>query len=258
MAKLEFDQLKLYFGEPYTIDLPDREGVVTITPPTIGDIVEFGEKEFYDTVNIFIANTTMFRAVLWDLGMDWNNVSNFELFLLFKGTISDDAAKLLMPDITFSNFNAFEKTLEDNKQVVLYDPDANIEIDSEVYEYMSQYIRNVFKMFPEDEFTKDELLKTWWIEKDKRDASIKKQKNKDTEISIQPIISACINHPGFKYKLKELKDVNVCEFYDSVERLQIYEQSTALLSGLMGGFIDGSKIKPDEYNFMRSIEDSKK
>jgi len=67
------------------------------------------------------------------------------------------------------------------------------------------------------------------------------------------LISACINHPGFKYKLQELKDVGICQFMDSVQRLQVYESSTALLHGMMGGFVDSSKIKSDDYNWMRSL-----
>lgn len=70
---------------------------------------------------------------------------------------------------------------------------------------------------------------------------------------MKTIVSSLVNHPGFKYKLKELKEVGVAEFYDSVKRLQIYEQSTALMKGMYSGFIDGSKIKPEDYNFMREI-----
>jgi hypothetical protein len=40
---------------------------------------------------------------------------------------------------------------------------------------------------------------------------------------------------------------------DSVQRLQIYENSTALLKGSMSGFVDTSKIDKDEFNFMREI-----
>ena len=71
---------------------------------------------------------------------------------------------------------------------------------------------------------------------------------------MKSIISAMVNHPGFKYKLKELKEVGVAEFYDSARRLPVYEQSTALLKGMFSGFVDGSKIKPEEYNFMRDIK----
>jgi len=40
---------------------------------------------------------------------------------------------------------------------------------------------------------------------------------------------------------------------DSVQRLQIYESSTALMKGMYSGFLDTSKINKEELNFMRDI-----
>jgi len=40
---------------------------------------------------------------------------------------------------------------------------------------------------------------------------------------------------------------------DSVQRLQVYESSTALLKGIYSGFVDASKIDKNELNFMREI-----
>jgi hypothetical protein len=79
-----------------------------------------------------------------------------------------------------------------------------------------------------------------------------KSKKKDGN-SIQPLISACVNHPGFKYKLREMKELGIYEFFDSVKRLQIYENSTAIMKGMYSGFVDGSHIKPEDYNFMKEI-----
>jgi len=62
-----------------------------------------------------------------------------------------------------------------------------------------------------------------------------------------------VNHPGFKYKLQELREVGVCEFYDSVQRLQIYESATAVMKGMFSGMVDSSKIKPDQYNWMKQF-----
>ena len=71
---------------------------------------------------------------------------------------------------------------------------------------------------------------------------------------MQALISAYINHPGTKYKLKDLKEVGVSEFYDSVQRLQIYESATACMKGMYSGFVDGKSIKPEDYDFMKDIE----
>ena len=56
-----------------------------------------------------------------------------------------------------------------------------------------------------------------------------------------------------KYKKNELREVGIVEFMDSVQRLQVYESSTALLKGIYSGFVDASKIDKNELNFMREI-----
>ena len=40
------DELKMYFGEPFHIN--DK---ITIFIPTIGDIVEFGERQYYGMIH---------------------------------------------------------------------------------------------------------------------------------------------------------------------------------------------------------------
>ena len=45
---------------------------------------------------------------------------------------------------------------------------------------------------------------------------------------------------------------------DSVQRLQIYENTVALMRGMYSGMIDIKGIDKEALNFMRNIEDSKK
>lgn len=254
--KIEFDRLKMYFGEPYEIDLESALGKLTVYQPTIGDVVEVGENKFLSTLNVFVANTTMYRLMLWDGGLDWNEVSDFQLFVLLKNMIDADASKLLFGDLDWNKFQPmFRKIDEDNQVLVLVNEEQNIEINEEVYEHFHRYIQTMFNMRPEDEFTDDKMLKQWWVEKDRRksDREAKKKDKDKKSVSLISQISAYINHPGTKYKLRELKEVGVCEFYDSIQRLQIYENATALLKGSMSGFIDTKNIKQEDMNFMREI-----
>ena len=253
---IEFDKLKLFFGEPYIIDVEDAEGTITLTQPTIGDIIELGEKRFYMTLNAFTTNTTSFRLQLWEQGMDWNKISDFELFIMLVGTADKEVYRLFAPDIDFSKFGVYQKQKPGSEEVVkvLYNVEDKIEINEEVYFHLSQYLRNVFNIFPEEKMTSDATMKRWFIQKDKRELANREQmKHKDEDSGLLPVISACCNHPGFKYKSKELKELNVFQFYDSVKRLQVYESSTALQKGMYSGFMDGSKVSFDDYNFMRSI-----
>ena len=102
--------------------------------------------------------------------------------------------------------------------------------------------------------TKDNTLKKWFIQKDRSAIENAKYKtSKDEDDGLLPLISACCNHPGFKYKSSELKQLGIFQFYDSVKRLQVYESTTALQKGMYSGFVDSKGIKAEDYNFMRAI-----
>lgn len=253
--KITFDSLQMFFGEPYVIDLPNVAGSVTVLSPKFGDVVRIGQRKFYQTLNLFTCNTTQYRLMLWDAGIDWNEMSDFELFIGLYSSADPEVVSLLFKDLDFRDFNVY---LTPDNQKVLYDQKHQIEINEEVYQHFHQYIQTVFNSFPEEKLTPSAVLREWYIEKDRRAAhndEVKAKRGDDMDFSLVPLISACINHPGFKYKLQELREVGVQEFFDSVQRLQIYEQSTALMKGMYQGFVDGSKIKPKEYNFMRPINE---
>ena len=260
--KIEFDRLRLYFGEPYVIDLDSAVGSITLYQPTIGDIIRIGENRFYSTLSLFVTNTTAHRLMLWGEGskpiIDWNEMSDFDLFTMLVKNADKEVYSLFLGDLDLSKFERLGKNVDDKEVLTFYDAEDGIEISEEVYWHLSQYLREVFNIFPEEKITKDRILKQWYIDKDRRQRAIDEEKEKKGKTkpssSIQPVISAYVNHPGTKYKLKELKEVGVCEFWDSVQRLKIYEQTTACLKGMYSGMIDSSKVKPESYNFMKEIK----
>lgn len=252
--QIEFDKLQLYFGKPYTIDVADAKGVIVLTPPTLGTIMEYGEKNFYSSLNMFITNTTSYRLVLWESGMDWNEITDFQLFCMLYPNINPEVSKILLNGVDITSFELFQKEGENEERVIiLYNSDLDIEINEAVYQHIAQYLREAFSMCPEEKLTKDRTLKELYIRKDQSAIENAKKKKTEASSSIQPLISACVNHPGFKYKLQELKEVGVYEFYDSVKRLRLYENTTALLKGMMGGMIDTSKLPEDATDFMKEI-----
>ena len=112
--KLEFDMLQLYFGEPYVIDLENAYGKLTVYSPTIGDIVRLGEKKFYQTLNIFTTNTTQYRLPLWDMNLDWNVISDFQLFIILYRQIDPEVSKLLFGELDFQSFEPTIKQMSED------------------------------------------------------------------------------------------------------------------------------------------------
>lgn len=250
-SEFEVDALQLYFGEPFSIP-SESANDITIFQPTIGDIIHEGEKKVYSGLNTLIANPTMYRLQLWNMGIDWNKLSDFNLFCMLAPTLTQDSTKLLFGDLDFQLFKLYQDKTEDgDPYFFLYNNDQDYLIDESTYQALALYLKTMFNIFPKTEKAKGKATKESMIWEDHQNYEL--HKNDKYKSTLLPLISSCLNHPGFKYKKNELKEVGIVEFMDSVQRLQIYESSTALLKGIYSGFIDASKINKDDFNFMRDL-----
>lgn len=255
----EIDFLKMYFGYPFEIG-----NGIEIKQPYIQDIIDYGEMDFWRMLSLFTTNSTTHRLELWDLGLDWNKISDYELFRLFYKQFTPEQTYIILGDLDLTKFESYivntgdESEEQDKEIITLYDIENDIEISEDIFNTMAFYIRTMFNMFPKVEKAKGKGTKEAIIWEERE--NLQRRENEDKHVSsiLLPMISSCVNHPGFKYKKDELKNVGIYEFIDSCQRLQVYEASTALLKGMYSGFIDTKNINSKDYDFMRDIYSSRK
>ena len=248
----KFDSLKMYFREDYQV-----KGI-TIKQPTIGDILNMGESKFYSGLSPFLYNSTSIRVMLWDLPqrIDWCKVRDIEVFNMLKSisNINNSAIQLLFPDYRIERMQLMQYHDEDSNEIrlCLYDTENNFILKESEYMEIAEYIRTLLNIHPKIEKAKGKTTKQWMIDEDRMNMA--QNENKETS-TLLPLISACINHPGFKYKLQELRNIGIYEFMDSVQRLQIYESSHALINGMYSGFCDLRGVPKEQFDFMREIHE---
>ena len=283
--EFDFDELKMFFREPYVIEMEGNK-YLEIKQPSIYDILELGDREVYSYISPFVANTTSYRVLLWDIGKDWNKMSDYELFSMLIPTIKnvgflfkvyyfvenpdynckvsdEENVKLgnerhikIYKDIDFSKLKQYSRPEDKDKDIeylrknfVLYDPDQEIIIDENVYMHIRAYIRMMFDQHPKEEFAKGKLAKKWIIDEEKDKMKLEAEKNSGRKKSVLlPMVSGLLNHPGFKYDLDGIKKLGIFAFMDSVRRLQVYEQCVAFMGGMYSGFMDTSKLGQQELN----------
>lgn len=246
-----FDKLKMYFGEDYTINN------ITISIPTIGEILEVGESKFYQSLSPFLNNPTSIRVFLYDtFHKDWNKTKDIEVFFIMYQLVQDkEPLKLIFKDFSFDDFvliSAKRDVLDkEYDHLALFNEEKNILIYDDDYLEIAEYIRTMMNIHPKTEKAKGKTTKHWMLQEDR----MKAQQNEDKKDSstLLPLVSACINHPGFKYKLEDLKQVNIYQFMDSVQRIQKYEQGVAAIHGIYGGMISAKDIPNDLINFMGDL-----
>lgn len=243
---LDYDELKMYFGSPYKVN-----EYLTINSPTVGEIVEYGERDYYAMIHMFTCIPSDMKSQLFDMGIDYEELSDFNLFIMLTKNFKKEQTKILFNDFDFSELKIQQDKI--SGKVRLYNPVNEQIIDELAYLKIVNYLRKMHNIKPKIEKAANKTTKKILIQLD-RD-KIKKAKNQPYTSQLKGLISAMMRYPGFKYKSNELKECTLYEFMDTVQGSQIYVNSTSLLQGSYSGMVDTSKINKKEFNWMRDISE---
>lgn len=241
--KIEFDELQMYWGYDYTVNK-----YIKIHQPTVGEIVRFGERKYFNTVNALTCIPSDMKSALFDAGIDYEEISDFELFALLACSLTVEDTSILFGDFDFSQLTS--STSEDGS-LCLKDMYGQTIIDQLAYLKISGYLRKLHNITPKIEKAATKTVKRILIQLD-RDR-INEAKKNGYKSNLRPLVSAMMRYPGFKYKKNELDQCGFCEFMDTVYGAQIYVNSSALLQGAYSGMIDTKKINKKEFNPLRDF-----
>lgn len=239
---INVDYLKLYFGDPYVVNK-----YITIYQPTIGDIIEYGEREYFSMINTITAIPSEMKASLWDSGLDWNKVEDFQLFMMLAQSLPQDQTKIILGEIDLHRMKIVENP--QNGEPVLKDPVTGAVIDELAYKTMSAYLCKLHNLTKKVEKAGNKFTKQVLIDEDrqKREYSAKQP----YKSFLMPLVSSIKVRQG--YTKEYVRNMGLYEFFDDVNRAQIIVNTDALLSGAYSGMMDTSKINKSQFNWMREI-----
>lgn len=243
MIDLNVDDLKLYIGDDYVIN--DN---IKVLQPTIKQIAEFGEREFFSIVHTVTAIPSDMKSQLWDMGIDWMEIDDFELFVMLSQTLTPDRTWLLFGDLDFSKLKPFNHPHIEG-EVILADREAGILIDKMIYLRIVSYLRKAFNITPKVEKAANKMTKKILIEDDRR--RIEFNKNKPFKSFLLPLISSVKVKQC--YTKEYVLNMGYVEFMNDVARLQVIHNADHLLSACYAGTIDMSKVNKAELNWMKEL-----
>lgn len=243
MINLDVDDLKLYIGDDYVIN--DQ---IKVLQPTIKEIAEFGERDFFSVVHTVTAIPSDMKSSLDDMGLDWVEVDDFELFCMLVQTLTPDKTGLLFGDLDFSKLRPFNHPRIEG-EIILADKETGLLIDKMIYLRIVTYLRKAFNITPKVEKAANKTTKKVLIEEDRKNKEL--AKDKPFKSFLLPLISSV------KVKQCYTKDyvlnMGYVEFMNDVARLQVINNADHLLSACYAGTIDMKKINKSELNWMKEL-----
>ena len=242
MISLDVDELQLYFGDDFVINEH-----IKIRQPSIGDVISYGEAEYFSMVHTFTAIPSDMKSQLWDMGLDWTEVEDFELFMMLAQTLTSDRTSILFGPLDFSKLRPFRNN--QNGDIVLADKDTGVVVDKMIYLRMMTYLRKLHNITPKVEKAANKITKKVLIDEDRMKKRLAKEK--PFKSYLLPLISSVKVKQG--YTKDYVRKMGLYEFFDDVARMQLINNADHLLSGVYAGTIDMTKINKSELNWMKEL-----
>lgn len=321
MNMYEYDELSVYRGKPIRIN---KNFCVFI--PTINQIEVFGERKYFNAVHNFTSVGADLKWQLWDLGIDYTQIDDYDLFtklvyqlisskkVLHNEIISNpdkfdrkfnneeldnllvNPMQLIMKEIiTYQNlFNEIDKNYkehgvlkdiygneyfedfvdklrndplnvfyrdtdfanyypcvkQENSQVILYNPLADIAFDRLIYAQTVDVVRRIhgFKrnnQIPANERTKMDLIE------DARDESIASM-NKPYKSILKSLISTLQVNCG-QCGDDKVWDMPISAFFENIKRIGKIQDAQLLLQGAYSGFANLKGIDKNRLDMFGDI-----
>lgn len=225
------DELKIYRGKDFSISKH-----INIHQPSLSEICEYGEKEYYSMIYQLTATPQSMKVQLWDIGIDYTTITPYELFYkILYNLYSQDSTSIIFGDLDFTKFQVMQK--KDDKSIVLYQicgHDEPVIIDEFTYNLITDYLRQVHAIQKDEKIPANQTTKMILIEDDREE--IERNKNKKYHSQLKNLISSMINSAGFKYNHSDVWNMKINAFMDSVKRISKIKNADLLLQSGYSGF----------------------
>ena len=87
----------MYFGDDCIIN--DK---IRIHQPTIGEILEYGEQDYFSMVHMITSISSDFKPELTDMGFDYEKITDIAMFYIATRNFGADQTRILFGGVDFS------------------------------------------------------------------------------------------------------------------------------------------------------------
>lgn len=223
----------------------DVNGEIKIHMPSVGEIIRFGEKNYFSLLYIFCSTPSDYKAQLDSIGIDWQTMSDFDMFRqLFIGNKDKDMS-ILFGDL---NTKDFAMAIDNQKnEIVLRNKSSGLVIDRMTYDLISEYLCSANGITKHTERAANEATRRALImeAQDKMNEPVEKYEPHLMELALS---MACT--PGFKADYFGAMDYPISVFMNHVRKIQQINNYEHTMHGVYAGTVEMGKLPKSQLDWM--------
>lgn len=218
---------------------------IRVNVPTVGQILD-NEELYYGLLSAIIATPSDYMVQLDDAGIDFSEISSFELFLLLFSGLREADTSLFFKDLDLSGFRMTVNS--QNGNIVLRDDESGAVIDRAIHDKICWALRKINHIESRNKRPGNAEAKKYMLER----ARIKMRRNarRPKESQLEGLIIALVNTEQFKYDYAGTRDLSIYQFNASAHQIIKKINYDNTMIGCYAGTVDIKKLSQDELTWL--------
>lgn len=219
---------------------------IHIVIPTVGEVID-REDEYYTLISILTAMPIDFMVQLYDVGIDFAEIDEWELFLLLFNELRSHDTSLIFSDLDLSIFKMAAN--EQNGEVVLLDSEHDIVIDRAIHALIANAFRRLHHLEQNLRKPANDDAKQFMIERAR--AKLRRRRNRAEESHLESLIIAMVNTEQYKYDYASTRSLTIYQFNESVRQIVNKIDYEHRMHGIYAGTIDAKSLSQDDLTWLK-------
>ena len=196
--------LNLLYKKEYSVN-----DYIHVVIPTVGQVVD-NEDLYYTMVTAFTAMPIDLMVQLDDLGIDFEDLTDYDLFLLNK--------------------------------------EDGLVIDRALYNQISAVLRKIHHIEKNRRKPGNKEAKEYMLSRAREKQKRNKNRKKDSQT--ESLIMAMVNSPEFKYNFETVRDLSIYQFNESVRQIINRVDYNNRMYGIYSGTLNVKDLSQDDLNWL--------
>lgn len=218
---------------------------ISIVIPTVREVLE-QEEEYYGLVSLITATPYDMMVQLDDLGIDFREISDYELFLLSFEAIKSADTHLVFGDLDTTGFERMVNT--HNGTLALTNKKTGLVIDMAIHYQICEALRAIHHLKKNIKHAGNVEAKDYLLERARK--KLKRRRKKAEASQLESLIIALVNTEQFPYKFDEVLDLTIYQFNESVLQVVKKIDFDNRMHGIYAGTISAKNMSQDSLNWM--------
>lgn len=232
--------LNLLYKKEYAIN-----DFIKVRIPTVGEILDC-EDEYYGMVSMLTAMPIDMMVQLSEIGIDFTEINEWDLFLLFFNTLKKRDTSLLFGDLDLSEFKiAFNGK---NKTTFIANKKTGVKIDRAIHGQIASTLRKIHHLEKNIRKPANGDAKDYMIRRAKE--KMMRQKKRMTDSQLEGLIVALVNTEQFHYGFEGTRELSIYQFNESVRQVIKKIDYDNKMRGIYAGTVSAKDLSQDDLNWL--------